>query len=246
MSYTTSGISIVSSREYDLGRIITARTTHTDKLLQCYVSGALVGWQRPQGGTVQFVLTEPRSTDIVLLLAVDEAEAGTDFWVDAFGVGPADGNRIDVQTPQVLAGYVPGDVWKVYRGEAGDAHATILAHRQDFYTGGRHSGGWGKNWGYGGWGFNGQDCRGWGYNWGYGEWGFGCDMLQWISEPLPPGRYPIKVLVEDEHGNASDAYETTVALVTYPRPASDLTVTSYNPATDTLVLSFSDSEDLNS
>ena len=244
MSYTAEGITIVSSRSYDLGRVLVARTEHFDKVVQCYVSGALAGRQRPRGGTVAFVLPEPRPTDVVCLLAVDEADADTNFWSAAMA-GLADrGHRIHVETPRTLTGGAPGDVWKVYRGDAGGAEADVPVHQQPYYSGGRGSGGWGAGWGVGGWGFGGADRPGWGNYWGLGEWGFNCDLLAWTGPPLPHGEYPVRVVLEDRCGNVSAAAETSVVLATYPRPASALTVTIYEPGTDTLTLAFAASEDL--
>ena len=243
MSYTTTGISILDSQPYDLGRIIRALVTHQDKWIQCYVSGRLVAWQQPVHGVVEFVLTEPADEDLVSLLAVDAADAGTNLWPEAFGGEPGRGSRILVQTPQHIAPFAPDDRWKVYRDEAGEPAATVLVHQQAFYPAGRHSGGWGKDWGYGGWGWSGYDGIGWGHNWGYGQWGFDCQMLNWTSEPLPPGDYPVKVTVEDAAGNESAAYETVLGLTTYPRPAFDLAIDSHDKQTDTVVLTFSPSPD---
>ena len=70
-------------------------------------------------------------------------------------------------------------------------------------------------------------------------------MLIWRSEPLAPGAYPVKVVAADRYGNESQAWEATIALQSYARPASGLAVSSYDKATDTLELSFTESEDVN-
>ena len=61
---------------------------------------------------------------------------------------------------------------------------------------------------------------------------------------MGPGTYPIRVVVADEHGNVSGASETDVTLNTYPRPAADVAVESYDSQTDTLELSWTPSEDI--
>jgi len=243
MTCTTEGITVVAATAHDLGRRIVARTVHADKHLQCYVSGDLVAWARPAGGAVTFVIAEPAPTDVVLLAAVDEADAETNFWRELLAAAAA-GNRICVSTPRTIAPYAPGAVWKVYLGEAGGAVADALVRQQPFHPGGRRSGGWGSDWGRGGWGFGGAASAGWGAYWGWGEWGFDCDALQWTSEPLPPGDYPLRVVVEDAQGNESEAWESTAVLHTYPRPASEPAVDSYDPQTDTLVIAFTGSEDI--
>ena len=244
MSYTTSDITVIASVPFDLGRIVRATTAHRDKVIQCYVSGRLAAWQHPRHGTVEFVLADPVGEDVFFLLAVDQAEANTDYWSEAFPAAAGVGSRIVVETPQEISRREPGHVWNVRVGDSGEQTASALVHRQEFYPGGRFSGGWGKNFGFGGWGWNGFDCAGWGGNWGRGEWGFDCHMLTWTSDPLPSGTYPVRVTVEDAHGNESIAYETTVTVTAYPRPASGLTVESYDKDTDTLTLSFTASEDL--
>ena len=44
MSYSTDGITIVDDRSFHGGRRLSIRTTHGDKVIQCYVSGVLVSW----------------------------------------------------------------------------------------------------------------------------------------------------------------------------------------------------------
>ena len=244
MSYTTEGIEIIESSAHDLGRVLRAHVVHADKHVQCYVSGHLVAWRSPVNGIVEFVLAEPAEEDTVFLLAVDDGETTTNYWTEAFENASGRPNRLTVRTPQHMLSYGPGDRWKVYSGLAGESSAAALVHEQAFYPGGRHSGGWGKDWGYGGWGFGGFDCTGWGSNWGLGEWGFDCDMLIWTSDPMAPGVYPVKVTVEDQWGNESDPYETTITLPAAPRGAGELTVASYDKATDTITLTFTESEDV--
>jgi len=243
MSYTTDGITVVSQAPYDLGRIIRATTSHTGKHIQCYLSGRLVASQRPNGGAVTFFLAEPTDEDLVMLLAVDDADAHVNYWNDAFAETDERGNRIVVETPQTILTGQPGDRWQVTIGQAGDAEATILACDKEFHPGGYRSGGWGRHWGKGGWGFSALDCAGWGNSWGIGEYGFDCEMLSWRSEPTGPGTYPVKVVVVDASGNESSEYASTITLDTYPRPASEASVTSYDPASDTLTLTFEPSPD---
>jgi len=244
MSYYTDGITVVEDRAFDGGRFLRVGTTHTDKTIQCYVSAALAAWAKPQGGTVRFALPESLDTDVVLLLAVDDADARTDYWADAFGDPDEHGNRILLQIPQLSLAYMPGDVWKVYTGGAGDGQADMLESVQPLFPGGRATGGYGI--GYGdAYGFDASGARGYGYNFGRGEYGFDCDMLIWRSEPLAPGAYPVKVVAADRYGNESQAWETTITLQSYARPASGLAVSSYDKATNTLELSFTESEDVN-
>jgi len=244
MSYTTSGISDVRVQEYDGGIRIAARSTHTNKVIQCYASGELVAWQDSPAEDVEFDLAGLSSAHLLLLLAVDVEDAATNYWDDAFGTPSSCGNRIKFRVPQTIAPYRPQDRIRFYRGDAGDADATILVHEQDFYPGGRRCGGFGFHFGYGGFGWDGYDCKGFGYNFGLGEFGFDCEMIEVETVPLPPGEYRWKATVLDAAGNESTAASGTVTLDTYARPASDLAVQSYDKETDALTLSFTGSEDL--
>ena len=243
MSYYTTGIQVIDDQAYHGGRLLRVSTTQTDKTIQCYVSGSLLGWRVPQQGTVEFFLADLRETDIVFLLAVDNADAKTNFWDDAFPIAVAHGNRVRVQTPQLSLAYLPDDVWKVYLGNAGSSSADTLKHKQQFFPGGRRCCGYGLGYS-GGYGFDGSNAKGYGFNYGRGEYGFDCEMLQWLSEPLTPGTYPLRVVVESSCGNESTAYETTVELDTFARPATDLAISSYDKDTDQLVLTFTGSLDI--
>jgi hypothetical protein len=241
MAYYMSGISDVRVAEYDGALVVSATTEHQDdKVLQCYVSGQLVSAQRPAAGAVQFVLPEIGHSGLVAIVAVDGEEANTDYSRSIFP-SAASGNRIEVRTPREMR-YLPGCRWKVYRGEPGEQSADALLHEQEVCAGARRCCGYGA--GYGDYyGFDAADAPGYGYCYGY-DYGFGCEQLTWESEPLPCGTYPIKVTVADEAGNESTAYETSVTISTYPRPARNLTVQSYTKETDTLSLAWTASEDI--
>ena len=244
MSYLTTGISYLGVEIYDGGRIERYSNANTDYAIQLYISGELYGWAEPVQGVVEFHIPDTASVDITFPLAVDRDNSDTDYWSAAFPEAAAHGNKIKIQTPQLMK-YGANDRWKVYRGDAGDATADMLIREQDFYPGGRRSSGYGLGaYGYGGYGWDGFNAKGYGYNYGYGEYGFDCDMLEHVTEALPPGDYPVKIITVDEHGNESTAATDTVTLDTYARPASGLTVESYVMATDALALSWTESPDI--
>jgi len=243
MAFYTDNLRITAVEESDLGLVVSAWTSHTDKVVQCYASGDLLDWQRPVGGGVRFILRQAGPNDVLFLLAVDPGEERTSHWRDAFGAGERYGNRIDLRLRRdLLDGRRPGDRWRVYRGEPGDSAADILLHEADVFVGGRGACGWGLDWGRGGWGYSGSNAPGWGGRWGW-TWGFGIDYLSYSTDPLDRGTYPVKVDLVDAHGNASAAYEATVAIDGFARPAEDLSVSSYDEATDALVLSMTPSPD---
>jgi hypothetical protein len=237
MSYLTDGITIVDDQGFHGGRVVSVRAEHADKVIQCYVSGALVAWSKPSQGAVEFILTESLPSDLLLLVAVEPSDAERNYWSDAMSADLARANRICVQTPQLALAHMPGDVWNVYADDQ-------LMHTQAFFPGGRGVGGYGM--GYGGaYGFDAACARGYGANFGRGEYGFDCEMLTWTSEPMPPGVYTIAVQAVSACGNESPVSTSDVTITGYARPASELTVDSYDPADGRLEFSYTKSEDIN-
>lgn len=253
MGYYTTDILVIRVESGSLGLRVTAQTAHVDKVIQCYVSGVLVDWRRPEGGLVQFVLPDAGPADTIALLAVDAGEERADYWSAAVAAAASAGsdgsaaggaNRIEVRFRRALAdGRQVGDVWRVYRGQAGDAEAGIRVYEAPVYPGGRGGTGWGFDWGRGGWGRSSSNAPGWGQDWG-DTWGYGIDYLQYLSEPLGRGTYPLRVEVADEHGNVSDAFQALVVVDTYPAPAQNLAVCSYDPNADVLILTMTPSGDI--
>jgi hypothetical protein len=238
MAYYTTGITVIGSEDVDGGVLLRVITTHTDKAIQCYLSGRFVAYRIPENAEVQFLLPRMLAADTLFFLAVDLDEAETDYFDDAYTVASANANRIKIVTPR-LAGQGRGLRWRVYRGDAGDASADTLVHEENYYDG-RETGygyDYGTAYGYG------PPYAGYGFSYG-SSYGFGADNLEWVSEPLPPGVYPVKVTVVDAAGNESTAATDTVTLTTYPRPATDLAIDSYVKGTDTLTLTWTASPDI--
>ena len=218
--------------------IIRGRTAYS--CVQCYVAGRLHGFDIPVDGRVEFRLPGLGENEIVFLLAVDVATADTDYFDDAFPLAAASGNRITLRT-YTEAGYAPTDRIRFYRGDDGDESADTLLDERMMFPSGQFLGGWGDDWGaY--WGY-GNYGPGWGTAWGR-EWGFDSWPHEYTIDPLPPGAYPVKVTIVDAVGNESTEDSETVTLATIPRPATDLEISSYVKATDTLTLAFTESEDL--
>jgi len=242
MSYTTTGITVLEASAGGGRLLVRVANANADKLLQCYVSGVLATVQSAPAGLWTCELATVADTDLVFFLAVDPDQAHENLWAEAFAAAGA-ANRLRVRLPRTIAPYGPTDLWRVYRGDAGDSEATKQVLTAPIYPGGRRACGFGAEWG-GSFGYDAADAAGWGATFGRGEFGFDCDLLEWTSTPLPPGTYPISVAIIDAAGNESTAFETSVTLNTYARPARDLAVDSYVAATDTLVLTFTQSEDI--
>lgn len=222
------------------GRFAVVRGKCTYDCVQCYLAGVLVASKQPSGESVEFDLPVVDGMDVVFLLAVDADSAETDYFDDAFPASSSRGNRIVLKVSTSPDNEV-GDLVRYYRGDAGDASAGTKIDEREMFPAGRRAGGWGENWGYY-WGI-GPFGPGWGYNWGY-VWGYGADVLEFKTDPLPPGTYPVKATIVDRAGNESTDTTASVVLNTYARPASGLTIDSYVKGTDTLTLSWTASEDI--
>ncbi len=193
---------------------------------------------------MQFLLPQPGPNDPVLLLAVDAGDEQTDYFQDAFAVPALCGNRLTVALRRdLLDGRAPTDKWRILRGGPGCSDADIRIHEAPIFPAGQGATGWGFDWANGGWGYSGSNAPGWGVSWGW-AWGFGIDYLTCVSDPLDRGVYPIRVEIEDAHGNVSPAFEATVRVDGYAAPADDLAVASYDPIAHTLVLSMTPSKDI--
>jgi len=76
---------------------------------------------------------------------------------------------------------------------------------------------------------------------GCGPFGLDDDAVEWLSPALAPGKYRFAALVTDAHGNHSVTGETeAISVVPPPTPAAGLDIASFEPATNTLVLSIFD------
>lgn len=79
-----------------------------------------------------------------------------------------------------------------------------------------------------------------GGDFGFGQFGLDADSFEWISEPLDKGIYKFAARVIDKDGNQSDAVETEpVTVIPAARPATALTVLSFDKQTNKLVLGIS-------
>ena len=235
MTPTTAGITIERVAHHGGRVLLRAGSAHDDRVLQCYVSGRLAAAQAAPQSPWTCELAALADTDVVALVAVDPASAHVNVWAEVFGASvPA--NRLRVRLPQTIAPYAPRDRWRVYLEDT-------VVHTGAIYPGGRRACGFGAHLGDG-FGWDAHDAAGWGRSWGAGEWGFDCELLQWVSDPLPPGAHAVAVTVLNAAGVESPAFETTPVVTSYARPAHDLAVAAYDHTTDTLTLSFTESEDL--
>jgi len=213
---------------------ITAEVEAGFDFVQFYAAGSLKGYAVAVDGQVTFADGTIGSIDPIFPLAVDGADVDIDFWTDAFPQAATAGNRVSVSvttTEDMKIGYR----WRV-------AIDGTTVHEADIYPNGDGAAGYGVGYGvvYGHGAFGGGYGNAYGQNYGHG----GGIVLQWISEPQFIGTYAVSVYIIDENGNVSTATTENVTLATYARPATDLAVAGYVLATDTLSLTWTESEDI--
>lgn len=72
---------------------------------------------------------------------------------------------------------------------------------------------------------------------GHGQFGLDADAVEWVSPPLPLGRYRFGVAIADPLGNESPASETAaITVVPAATPAVGLEVVTFNERTNQLTL----------
>lgn len=76
---------------------------------------------------------------------------------------------------------------------------------------------------------------------GVGQFGLDADVISWTSGQLEAGRYKFGVKVVDLHGNESEESNETelLTVIPGPKPAEELTLTSFNEQTNELIFSIS-------
>ena len=231
--------SVTSVKPDATNRYMTLTCACAYDAVQVYIDGELAGAELCYDGVATITIPPIRTYQGVWLLAVDAGSIGEDYFDEAFPEADASKNRIKLS---ILAecDYLPTDIAKFYRGDAGDALAATLIDEQPVHPGGRGSGGYGTAYGaaYGIGNFGG------GYGTSYGSrYGFEARIVSCTTEAMGPGIYPVKVVVVDAAGNTSTEDTDSVTLATYAAPASGLTIESYASGTDALVLSWTPSGD---
>lgn len=218
------------------------RSSHSDMLHQVYVNGQFAG-ATIDAEQRQMVVQIPSSFESAVrieVFAVEVEQAHIDFSgelseppagsgrvkmsllrsqnlpaASTFNVfSDGDSGQIDYDQP---LNDCPIQIWPSWMDKAGFAMARF---------------------GLGDFGWEGAAAVGFGKGvFGSAEFGLDADTIEWVSQPLPAGAYKFAVKVLDQVGNESTASEIGPVTVTpAARGAEGLTILSFNPQTNELVL----------
>jgi hypothetical protein len=221
------------------------RSSLSDKFYQVYVDG------RYAGATVdsqqrQMLVPLPASSEspvAIEVFAVEAEQADTDFsqQIDSpagysgrvkitmlrgqnLPTGATAQFYFDAGTGQIdydnPLNVLPIRVWPAWQDKAGFGMSSF--GRSDFGYDSSAAVGFGKG------------------SFGRGEFGLDADTFEWLSPQLSAGLYKFAVKITDEAGNQSGAGETgPITVIPLPRPAEEISISSFDKQTNQLVLNIS-------
>jgi hypothetical protein len=226
--------------------LITWHSHHAGMLYQVYVNGQYAGTtvDVKQRKLVVPVPSSPQSAVRVEVVAVEPKDAHVDF-ARLIEPPPAGSGRVRLVLlrSQILSieatanihfddgtGQInyakplnasPIPIWPCWQDKAGFGMAQF---------------------GTGDFGYDSAAAVGFGMgSFGHGQFGLDADTIEWISPPLPLGRYRFGIKILNAQGNESLPSETeSIAVIPAAKPAVALRIVAFDPQTGRLTLNISD------
>ena len=225
--------------------LATWRSSHAGRLHQVYVNGCLAGTTLDTRQR-RLVVQAPASFHAAVrveVVAIDPRDAHTDF-AGELDPSPTGGRvRFGILRSQTLPIGAKADVYSDNGSGETDYGRPLNASPIPIWPCVQDKAGFGMaHFGAGDFGYDAAASVGFGKgSFGHGQFGLNADTIEWISSPLPLGRYRFAVKVIDADGNESTATETNpIAVVPGPKPAAALSITAFDPHTNQLTLHVSD------
>lgn len=225
--------------------LVTWRSLHTDKQHQVYVNSRFAG-ATIDTGQRQLVVQTPSSFQSAVrieVVAVEPPNAHIDF-ADQLDPPPAGGRvRLRILRSQTLPFGARANVYSDNGGGSIDYDNPLTNSPIAIWPCPQDKAGFGMaQFGTGDFGYDSAACVGFGKgSFGSGEFGMDADTIDWISPPLPLGRYRFGVRILDACGNQSAASETApIAVVPPATPAAAVTIAAFDSQTNQLTLHVSD------
>lgn len=225
--------------------LVTWHSSWAGMLHQVYVNGRFAG-ATIDAEQRQLVVQPPgsfQSAVCIEVVAVEPKDAHVDFAEEPDPLSPGARVRLGILRSQALPLGGTADVYFDdgsgqidYGTPLNGSPIVIWACPQD-------KAGFGTaRFGEGDFGYDSAACVGFGKgSFAMGSFGMDADTFEWISPPLPLGRYRFGVKIRDSYGNESSASETApIAVVPPARPAAALSIGAFDPQTNELTLRISD------
>ncbi len=225
--------------------LVTWRSSQAGRLHQAYVNGHLAGVTLDSEQR-QLVVQLPASFESAVrveIVAVDPADAGTDFRNDLELPQTCDRVRLSILRSQTLPLGARANVYFDNATGAIDYDHPLNPSPIPIWPCPQDKAGFGMSeFGDGDFGYDSAACIGFGKgSFAHGQFGLDADTIEWVSPVLASGRYRFAVKVMDAHGDESAASETDpIAILPPARPAGALAITTFEPQTNQVTLSVSD------
>lgn len=225
--------------------LVTWESSLSDKLFQLYVNGRYAGAtiDPEQRQSVVPIPTCGGRPVRIEVFGVEAQDAHMDFG-DEIGPSQTDSGRVKItllRSQSLPAGatanvYCDNGAGQIdYETPVNDSPIRIWPSWQD------KAGFAMSAFGLGDFGWDSAAAVGFGKGcFGHGHFGLDADAIEWVSEPLSTGSYRFGIKVTDEYGNQSAANETEVTVTPAARPATGLSISSFEEETNRLVLSIVD------
>ena len=222
--------------------LVTWHSSRAGMHYQVYLNGRFAG-STLEAGQRQLVVHAPSSFQSAVrveVIAVEPAEAHIDFACELDRPAAGSGRvRLAILRSQTLPIEAtanvycdPGTGQIDYTTPLNSVPISIWPCRQDKAGLGM------AQFGAGDFGYDSAAAVGFGKgSFGHGQFGLDADTIEWISPPLPLGRYRFGVTVAAAGSNESPACETqAIAVVPAARPAAGLEIVTFNERTHQLTL----------
>jgi hypothetical protein len=224
--------------------LVTWHSCHATRLHQVYVNGCLAGAtiDPQQRRLVVQARVSLHAAVRVEVVAVDPEDAHTDF-TDQLDPPPAQGRiRLVLLRSQTLPLGAKANVYFDNGSGQIDYDMPLNASPIPIWACPQDKAGFGMaQFGTSDFGYDSAAAIGFGKgSFGHGQFGLDADTVEWISPPLPLGRYRFGVRILDLCGNESAGETAPMAVVPAPRPGAALSSVAFDPQTNQLTLRVSE------
>lgn len=225
--------------------LVTWHSSHNGMLHQVYLNGRLAGATLDVGQR-QLVVQPPSSYSSAVrveVVAVEPQDAHLDLAHELEPLAAAERVRLVLLRNQTLPLGASLNVYFDNGGGTIDYTEPLNVSLIPVWPCAQDKAGFAMaRFGEGDFGYDSSACVGFGKgSFAQGPFGMDADTIEWISPPLPLGRYRFGVKVLDACGNESPAGETSaIAVVPAAKPAASLGIADFNPQTNQLTLRVSD------